>query len=385
MSVVLQYTYQNSQSMADLNRQLYDLSERLKKAFLECATTEAADTIELQVQQDSNSVSERLAKISLDVNENSAKVNLLATYDTARASVTLSAALVNGIEQSNVTLSGDHIILDGDVTINRGFTLSGDHIETGTITATQIAANSITAAEIASGAIHSDEIYSGAITADKIATGAITADKIDVTDLYALGATIGGFNISSSSIYYSGTDGVQINPYNIYFGNKFIYSGTVIDESQSLEIIGIYPRLGTGKIFATKLNLSDPPAATSSTANLRISDAGNILKISSGSSKRWKNSITDKLDENMDPHKLYDIPVVSFKYNKDYLTDEEDKRYDTPLIGLIAEDVEKNYPQACDYEDGKPSGWSEHYIIPPMLRLIQEHNERIKRLEAHYE
>lgn len=44
------------------------------------------------------------------------------------------------------------------------------------------------------------------VVADAIAAGAVTADKINVEDLYAIGATIGGFKINSDMIYNDGED-----------------------------------------------------------------------------------------------------------------------------------------------------------------------------------
>lgn len=76
--------------------------------------------------------------------------------------------------------------------------ISGEWINTGSITARNISANTITANEIAT----------GTITADKIAAGAITATKINVQDLSAISAnlgtitagTINGININGTTI-----------------------------------------------------------------------------------------------------------------------------------------------------------------------------------------
>lgn len=46
--------------------------------------------------------------------------------------------------------------------------------------------------------IDGSKIYTGSITADKIASKSITADKINVTDLSALGATVGGWEIKNN-------------------------------------------------------------------------------------------------------------------------------------------------------------------------------------------
>ena len=54
------------------------------------------------------------------------------------------------------------------------------------------------------------------------------------------------------------------------------------------------------------------------------------------------------------------------------------------LPGFIAEDVAEIYPAASitDTETGKVESWDERRIIPGMLALIQEQEERIKKLEA---
>lgn len=130
------------------------------------------------------------------------------------------------------------------------------------------------------------------------------------------------------------------------------------------------------------------PGKSSKSANVRITDKGYFRKAAS-SSKRWKNSITMDLDEKFDPEKLYELPVCQFKYNTDYIDDEEDQNYDTPVIGFIAEDVDQIYPGACDYdEEGLPEDWGMRYIIPPMLKLIQQQHKEIEVLKervAHLE
>lgn len=120
----------------------------------------------------------------------------------------------------------------------------------------------------------------------------------------------------------------------------------------------------------------------SGTANLYIASNGNIIRTASGSSRRYKNSIEGLKEPSIDPHKLYDVEVVQFKYNKDYLTDESDPRYDTLLPGFVAEQLHEVYPAAVNLdENGRIENWNPNYMIPPMLALLQEQNERIRSLE----
>lgn len=65
--------------------------------------------------------------------------------------------------------------------------------------------------------IDGGKLYTGSVTAEKIAAKAITADKINVTDLYALGAKIGGFTIGVSAIY-NGTNSLTSNTAGVYLG-----------------------------------------------------------------------------------------------------------------------------------------------------------------------
>lgn len=103
----------------------------------------------------------------------------------------------------------------------------------------------------------------------------------------------------------------------------------------------------------------------------------------SGSSRRWKNSITTDFNEDLNPDKLYDLDVCQFKYNLDHFDDMNNPYYDTPLIGFIAEDVAEHYPVACIYDDmNMPKDWNMRYMIPPMLKLIQEQHEAIELLRT---
>lgn len=125
---------------------------------------------------------------------------------------------------------------------------------------------------------------------------------------------------------------------------------------------------------------------TTANPNCYISTEGMISRTSTTSSKRFKDDINTELIDELNPDKLYDLPVVQFKYKKDYFTNKEDIRYQKDMIGFIAEDVYDLYPIAADYhydENGEVAvdGWNDKFIIPAMLKLIQEQNGRIKQLE----
>ena len=119
---------------------------------------------------------------------------------------------------------------------------------------------------------------------------------------------------------------------------------------------------------------------TTDGANVNVWSNG-LFRRSASSSKRYKKDITFDLPEELNPEKLYDLPVRSFRYKTGYL-EKRDRREEKDIIGLIVEELEEIYPIAVNYDkDGRPEMWNAQILIPAMLKLIQEQNERIKRLE----
>ncbi len=128
-------------------------------------------------------------------------------------------------------------------------------------------------------------------------------------------------------------------------------------------------------------------------AGLSTSSSGSNLIISSGSfhrksssSQRYKNSI-EKLSTkvtshpSLDPERLYDLDVVSFRYNDDYLP-QTDQRYQADVPGLIAEDVYAKYPIACNLDrEGRPEMWDVNILFPAALKLIQDMHTEIEQLK----
>lgn len=102
----------------------------------------------------------------------------------------------------------------------------------------------------------------------------------------------------------------------------------------------------------------------------------------SSSSRRYKEDIKPVENDELDPHRLYDIPVMQFKYKEGYFPQEDEYENNrTDVVGFIAEDVLEHYPRAAIIIDEEVDNWNERYIIPPMLKLIQEQNDRITELE----
>lgn len=122
----------------------------------------------------------------------------------------------------------------------------------------------------------------------------------------------------------------------------------------------------------------------SSTPNLRIGSGHKIKRIAE-SSRKFKNSIKLVNSDELNPQKLYDINVVQYKFNENYLA-KEDQRHGKDVIGFIAEDVYEKYPIAADYsfdKNGAPvvHDWNLRYMVPAMLKLIQEQKQQLFQLD----
>lgn len=166
--------------------------------------------------------------------------------------------ITGALQSQNVETLNGEILTDRTITADKivaksitaaeiaSRTITANEILAGTITANEIAANAITtikldagavtAAKIAVGTITATQIAANAITAEKIASKAVTADKISVTDLYAIGAKIGGMVIASNKIYGeinsggtvwgSGIAPYKQNQYSLWVGETNQAKGT---------------------------------------------------------------------------------------------------------------------------------------------------------------
>ena len=204
-------------------------------------------------------------------------------------------------------------------------------------------------------------------------TGSTVIQKIKMT---RTGITLSSGSNSIVIDPYTNSGGVEVN------GNLTVtgtLNATISGYAKESHTHSQYYTSGDN-IYANKLyvqgagNISGDP-----NARLAVSSP-NQLGYASGSSRKFKHDIKPIENAELDPEHLYDIEVVQFKYNDDYL-EENDQRYGIDCIGFIAEQVNEVYPIAADRETGEPRNWEMRYIIPPMLALIQQQKKKIDELE----
>lgn len=172
---------------------------------------------------------------------------------------------------------------------------------------------------------------------------------------------IGYYTNRHNNIYmYTGYQG----KFNIYTSNN---AGT-----DSTNILSLYYS-STSSSYVLKIPCVYS-LTTSEGSNVRVTSNGVIRRYLS-SSKRYKENISEKLSDNLDPNRLYNLPVVEFIYKDGHIST-TDRRYGQKFIGFIAEDVDDIYPLAANYnEDGLVEDWNMNIIVPGMLRLIQDQNK----------
>lgn len=121
--------------------------------------------------------------------------------------------------------------------------------------------------------------------------------------------------------------------------------------------------------------------ANDNLAPLYVNKNGEV--VCTTSSKRYKENISDELDDELNPRKLYDLPVVQYNYKDEFKNIE---LVSGTQIGITAEDVEKYYPNALiRNKDGQAESWQDRIMIPAMLKLIQEQKAQIDSLEKRFE
>lgn len=234
------------------------------------------------------------------------------------------------------------------------------------------------------------KINKGSISIGKLFSvdenGNLVANSLKSTNATITGGNIniGGLAANFYPIIFTGVSGdtVKFGPDNTIW--KDILEGT------TCKISGFGLAMGktTGNGFSGDVEVNpiwgikSVPTynrTVSGSANVHVDSIGEFYR-SASSSKRYKKDITEDISEELDPKLLYEIPIKMFKYKEGYLSKDDDKN-GKDVIGFIVEDLEQCYPAAVQYADGLPEMWNANILIPAMLKLIQDQNKRIKKLE----
>lgn len=248
------------------------------------------------------------------------------------------------------------------------------------------------------------------INGEYIKSKTITADLIDVNTLDAIVAKIGGFVVGSTSIHTSGRNSMTSTTQGVYIGtngfsvykdarNYFnmntgvglqIKGGTIklgnvtlaeASDKKSLSVkygMQVHTQRSSGEFTDGSGEFKLINLTTVSSGYQTLCIASNIVYKLSSSSKRYKNHVRNM--DSSEADKLLKVPVVWFQYKKGYLR-EGDSFEDKPVPGFYAEDVYKQYPEGVIFnEDGQIEDWNYRTMIPAMMKVIQNQNEKINNL-----
>ena len=248
------------------------------------------------------------------------------------------------------------------------------------------------------------------INGEYIKSKTITADLIDVNTLDAIVAKIGGFVVGSTSIHTSGRNSMTSTTQGVYIGtngfsvykdasNYFnmntsvglqIKGGTIklgnvtlaeASDKKSLSVkygMQVHTQRSSGQFTDGSGEFKLINLTTVSSGYQTLCIASNIVYKLSSSSKRYKNHVRNM--DSSEADKLLKVPVVWFQYKKGYLK-EGDSFEDKPVPGFYAEDVYKQYPEGVIFnEDGQIEDWNYRTMIPAMMKVIQDQNEKINNL-----
>lgn len=221
-------------------------------------------------------------------------------------------------------------------------------------------------------------IYNGKIYLNGtfLKSKSVTAEQIDVEDLYALAAKIGGWTINDTGLQSKAGKIKLLADGQIQIGNVILASdGDAFTVKNGLHIYAGTDAISDGTDKFKIFNLSH----VTSGGYLGFANDGATVAYRASSSRRYKEHISDMTLE--EAEKLLNIPIVWFKYKDGYL-DVNDAMVGKPVPGMYAEDVFKCFPQATySNSEGQVENWDERMLIPSMLKIIQDQNQRISKLE----
>ncbi len=202
--------------------------------------------------------------------------------------------------------------------------------------------------------------------------GAIIIDSTYFSVTSSGYATMSGGKIGSFTLTNYGSlqgSGIEISGSQLYCNSISSYTGNIVNIDSGMTING---NVYLPNVYGNTI---------SGDANLGITGTGYVGR-TGGSSKKWKDDVTNIIDEEIDAHRLYNVRPRQFRYKDDYLS-KKDCRYKKLIPGFIIEELEEDYPIAVDYDsNGDPENWSARPLIPPIVLLLQEHKEEIEKIKS---
>lgn len=207
----------------------------------------------------------------------------------------------------------------------------------------------------------------------------VAADKLNVEDLRSVAAAIAEWLIKTNYIQSKNGNIVLYSDGRLKIGSS-IFQKNSGDEACVVKYgLHIYCKDNSTEDFSDGSGMLFISGLTSSTSGTTLVLKDRYVYKLSSSSRRYKDHV-----RNMDlaeAEKLLNVPVVWFRYKDGYLH-HGDRNEEKPIPGFYAEDVFKQFPEGVVLnDDDQIEDWNYRTMIPAMLKIIQDQNERIGKLE----
>ena len=184
-------------------------------------------------------------------------------------------------------------------------------------------------------------------------------------------------DLAQQGIYYPYDVGMTApSSGNLGTGGWAIYARTAMYSNGSSTYNNAFLVRYNGHVDCSNMAIAKLSSGTGST--IVANSNGELYK--SSSSKRFKDYLSDMTE--FEAEKLYDLPVVEFKYKDGYL-DMEDEAFDKPLYGFFAEDVTDLMPDSSIHDsEGYIENYTDRAIIARLVKVVQIQHQEIESLKA---
>lgn len=207
----------------------------------------------------------------------------------------------------------------------------------------------------------------------------VAADKLNVEDLRSVAAAIAEWLIKTNYIQSKNGNIVLYSDGRLKIGSSIFQKNTGDEACVVKYGLHIYCKDNSTEDFSDGSGMLFISGLTSSTSGTSLVLNGRYVYKLSSSSKRYKDHVAGMTIE--EAEKLLKVPVVWFKYRDGYLH-HGDRNEGKAIPGFYAEDVAEQFPEGVVLnDDDQIEDWNYRTMIPAMLKIIQNQNERINKLE----
>lgn len=191
----------------------------------------------------------------------------------------------------------------------------------------------------------------------------------------------GVFNANNTVTLRLTSDGKFFSPFKATSVGTEIGVTTFANREKSVSLGSVNNMLNGLALAGSIYSLGTYNSTTTTNRPMTVGSDGRFWRYQASSSTlRFKNHIY-KIDYN-DAKSLLNTNVYSFRYNDNGQPKNGEEHAAIDRYGFILEDMEKTFPMAVEYDEkGLPNSWCVQIVVPTMLAIVKEHENKISKLE----